>query len=90
MITENIYISTFNIHENGMIDVKKTTDIVKDEIVIATSYQSFKLVVNDPSADEVLGVDTYYRQLAQKAWDTAPVQEEVIEESAVEEPNGES
>ena len=89
MITENIYISYFNIYENGTINVKKTTEIVKDKVVIASSVESFLLEKNDERADEILGVDTKYRQLAQKAWDTAPVEEEVVEEPAVEEPNGE-
>lgn len=89
MITENIYISYFNIHENGTINVKQTTEIVKDEVVIASSIQSFLLEKNDERADEILGVGTKYRQLAQKAWDTAPVEEEVVEEPAVVEPNGE-
>ena len=88
MITENIYISYFNIYENGTINVKKTTEIVKDKVVIASSVESFLLEKNDERADEILGVDTKYRQLAQKAWDTAPVEEEVVEEPAVEEPNG--
>ena len=72
MIEENIYVSAFNIKPDGTIEVRKTTDGVKDGAVIASSYWRTVLQVNDPSADEVLGVGTYYRNLAQDAWDTAP------------------
>lgn len=82
MITENIYISTFNIHENGTIDVKKTTDIVKDEVVIATSYQRFTLEVNDERASDIL--DAYYLALAEKVWATCPPPEEIVEDEVIE------
>jgi len=72
MITENIYISAFNVLENGTIEIRKTTDVIKDEEVIATSYWRTLLQVNDPTADEVLGTGTYYRNLAQYAWDSLP------------------
>lgn len=70
MIEEIIYISGFNVNANGTIEVRKTTDVAKDGVVVASSYWRCVLQVNDPSADEVLGVDTYYRNLAQDAWDT--------------------
>ena len=72
MIEENIYVSAFNVKPNGTIEVRKTTDIVKEGTVIASSNWRCVLQVNDPSADEVLGTGTYYRQLAQGAWDNAP------------------
>jgi hypothetical protein len=37
MIEEITYISEFNVNENGTIAIRKTTDIVKDEVVIASS-----------------------------------------------------
>ena len=70
MIEEITYISEFNVNKNGTIGVRKTTDIVKDEVVIASSYWRCVLSVNDATADEVLGVDTYFRNLAQFAWDS--------------------
>lgn len=79
MIEENIYISAFNIKPDGTIEVRKTTDVVKDGSVIASSYWRTVLQVNDPSADEVLGVGTYYRNLAQDAWDSAPAPAPVVE-----------
>jgi hypothetical protein len=88
MIEEVIYISDFNVKLDGTIAVRKTTDVTKDGAVIASSYWRVVLQVNDPSADEVLGVDGYYRTLASDAWAMvpAPVVEEVVaEEPAAEE-----
>ena len=73
MIEEIIYVSAFNVNANGTIEVRKTTDVVKDGVVIASSFWRGVLSVNDTTADEILGVDTYYRNLAQYAWDTLPV-----------------
>ena len=68
MIEEVIYISEFNVSLDGTIAVRKTTDVTKDGAVIASSYWRTVLAVNDPAADEVLGVDGYYRTLASDAW----------------------
>jgi hypothetical protein len=73
MIEEIIYISGFNVNANGSIEVRKTTDVVKDGVVIASSFWRGVLAVNDPSADEVLGVDTYYANIATYTWGIAPV-----------------
>jgi hypothetical protein len=72
MIEEVIYISAFNVKLDGTIAVRKTTDVVKDGAVIASSYWRTVLQVNDPAADEVLGVDGYYRTLASDAWAMVP------------------
>ena len=72
MIEEVIYISAFNVKLDGTIEVRKTTDVTKDGAVIASSYWRTVLQVNDPAADEVLGVDGYYRQLASDAWSMIP------------------
>ena len=72
MIEEVIYISEFNVSLDGTIAVRKTTDVTKDGAVIASSYWRTVLQVNDPSADEVLGVDGYYRTLANDAWAMVP------------------
>ena len=78
MIEEIIYISGFNVNANGSIEVRKTTDVVKDGVVIASSFWRGVLAVNDPSADEVLGVDTYYANIASYTWTICPVP--VVEE----------
>jgi hypothetical protein len=72
MIEEVIYISDFNVKLDGTIAVRKTTDVTKDGAVIASSYWRTVLAVNDPAADEVLGVDGYYRTLANDAWAMVP------------------
>ena len=86
MIEEVIYISDFNVSLDGTIAVRKTTDVTKDGAVIASSYWRTVLAVNDPSSDEVLGVDGYYRTLANDAWAMIPaplvVEEPVAEEGA--------
>ena len=72
MIEEVIYISDFNVKLDGTIAVRKTTDVTKDGAVIASSYWRTVLAVNDPAADEVLGVAGYYRTLANDAWALIP------------------
>jgi hypothetical protein len=101
MIEEITYISGFNVKIDGTIEVRKTTDVTKDGAVIASSYWRTVLAVNDPSADEVLGVDGYYRTLANDAWAMVPaplvaeevvvepVAEEVVTEEPTEEPTSE-
>ena len=89
MIEEVIYISDFNVKLDGTIGVRKTTDLVKDGAVIASSYWRTVLQVNDPAADEVLGVDGYYRQLASDAWAMVPapdVAEVAADEQAADAP----
>ena len=83
MIEELIYISDFNVKLDGTIEVRQTTDVTKDGAVIASSYWRTVLQVNDPAADEVLGVGTFYRNLAQDAWDAAPAPV-VVDEPAAE------
>jgi hypothetical protein len=85
MIEEVIYISAFNVKVDGTIEVRKTTDVTKDGAVIASSYWRTVLQVNDPAADEVLGVDGYYRTLASDAWSMIPTPV-VVEDPAAEAP----
>ena len=82
MIEEITYISAFNVNADGTIEVRKTTDVVKDGVVIASSYWRGVLAVNDPSSDEVLGVDTYYANIASYTWTICPVP--VVEEATEE------
>ena len=70
-ITEEIYISQFNVERNGSIGVRKTTDVVKDGEVIATSYWRTVLVPNDPEAATVLN-EQYYLDIATYAWTQTP------------------
>jgi hypothetical protein len=67
MITEQTKISHFNIRPDGQIEVRKTTEIIKDEAVIASSHWRTVLEPNDIRVDEVLD-EEYYRDLATLAW----------------------
>jgi hypothetical protein len=67
MITEQTHISAFNVKSDGKIEVRKTTDIIKGESVIASSHWRTVLEPNDPRADEVLD-EPYYHDLATSAW----------------------
>lgn len=65
--TEVTYVSQFDIRPNGCINVRKTTDVLKDGAVISSTYWRCVLVPNDPQASTVLD-EAYYLNLAQAAW----------------------
>ncbi len=65
--TEVTYISQFDIMPTGQIGVRKSTDVLKDGVVISTTYWRCVLVPNDPQAATVLN-EPYYTTLAQTAW----------------------
>jgi hypothetical protein len=65
--TEITYISEFNIQPNGCIAVRKTTDVLKDGVVISSTYWRIVLVPNDPQAATVLN-EQYYANIATYAW----------------------
>ena len=64
---ETTYISQFNIQPNGCIGVQKTTDVLKDDVVISSTYWRTTLVPNDPTASTVLD-EAYYAGIATYAW----------------------
>ena len=65
--TEVVYISQFDIQPNGCIGVRKTTDVLKDDVVISSTYWRCVLVPNDPQASTVLD-EAYYANIATYAW----------------------
>ena len=65
--TETTYISQFNITPNGVIEVRKTTDVLKDGVVISSTYWRCVLAPNDPQASTVLD-EAYYLNIATYAW----------------------
>jgi regulator of protease activity HflC (stomatin/prohibitin superfamily) len=65
--TEKTSISEFNIQSNGCISVRKTTEVLKDGIVISSTYWRCVLVPNDTQASTVLD-EAYYLSIAQVAW----------------------
>jgi hypothetical protein len=65
--TEVVYISEFNIFPTGQIGVRKTTDVLKDGVVISSTYWRTVLAPNDPTASTVLD-EAYYANIATYAW----------------------
>ena len=65
--TEVTYISEFNIMPTGQIGVRKTTDVLKDGVVISSTYWRCVLAPNDPQASTVLD-EAYYLNIANYAW----------------------
>jgi len=65
--SEVVYISQFDIQSNGCIGVRKTTDVLKDGIVISSTYWRTILIPNDPQASTVLD-EVYYFNIATYAW----------------------
>jgi hypothetical protein len=64
---EKIYISQFNIHPNGCISIRKTTDILKDDVMISSTYWRTMLSPSATIDTEVLD-EPYYANLASVAW----------------------
>lgn len=64
---ERIFISQFDIQPNGVINVRKTTEVLKDGVVISQSYWRCILNPNDPQASTVLD-EAYYLNIANYAW----------------------
>ena len=65
--TEVTYISEYNIQPNGCIRVRKTTDVLKDGVVISSTYWRCVLIPNDPTAATVLD-EAYFLNIATYAW----------------------
>jgi hypothetical protein len=66
-LSEVTYISQFDIQPNGTICVRKSTDILRDDVVISSTYWRCVLAPNDPQAESVLN-EPYYLNLAHVAW----------------------
>lgn len=69
---EKTFISAFDINAEGHIHVEKKTQIVKDNVVIATNNWRCVLGAHDPQAESVLGSEPYFYNLALKAWEGMP------------------
>ena len=67
VFTEVVYISEFNIQPNGCIGVRKTTDVLKDGVVISSTFWRCVLTPSATLDTEVLN-EPYYANLAQTAW----------------------
>ena len=69
---EKTYISQFDIQPDGSIGVRKTTEVLKDGVVISSTYWRCVLSVNDPQTQDVLGAEPWYLGIANNAWSTMP------------------
>ena len=67
-LIEQKRISQFDVRENGQIQVRETTDVLRDDVVIASTHWRCVLEPNDPRAEEVLGAGSFFLNLAQQAW----------------------
>ncbi len=71
-LTERIIVSEFNVRQDNSINIRKSTQILKDSVVISETYWRTVLMPNDPKLFEVLkGYDDYIN-LAIEAWKDIP------------------
>jgi len=70
--SEKIIVSEFNIRENNSIQIRKTTQVLKDTNVISETYWRCVLKPNDPNAFKVLGDYEEYLNLAIETWKDIP------------------
>ena len=68
MITEKSQIFQFNVASNGVINVLKTTFILKDGETIGSNVRNYSLQINDPNANDVLGEEPFYLNIANYVW----------------------
>jgi hypothetical protein len=68
MLSERSFVSQFDVRDDGMIHVRKTTEVLRDDVVIASSYWRCVLTPNDQRSEEVLGEGSFYLNQAQHAW----------------------
>jgi hypothetical protein len=61
-------ISQFDIRDDGVIHVRKTTTVTLNGVVIGSQHWRTVLQPNGPSATDVLGDEPFYLNLAQQAW----------------------
>lgn len=69
---EKIIISEFNIKENNSIQIRKTTQILKDTNIVSETYWRTVLMPNDIKLYEVLNGYDDYINLAIEAWKAIP------------------
>jgi len=65
---EKVYVSEFNVQATGCIDIRKTTEVLKDGQVVSSTYWRCVLAPNDPKAQAVLGDEPYYLDIANYVW----------------------
>jgi len=68
MITEKSQIVQFNIQPTGVINVLKTTFIIKDIETIGSNVRNYTLQVGDQNAQEILNDEPFYLNIANYVW----------------------
>jgi hypothetical protein len=66
-LEEKTYISQFSIQPDGCINVRKTTDVLRDGVVIAQNHWRCVLTPSE-TVDTLVLNEPYYATLAQQAW----------------------
>lgn len=66
-LEEKTYISQFSVQPDGCINVRKTTDVLRDGAVVAQSHWRCVLAPSETVNTQVLN-EPYYATLAQQAW----------------------
>jgi hypothetical protein len=64
---ERTFISQFDIQPNGCINIRKTTEVLKDGSSISQTYWRCVLTPSEIIDTEILN-EPYYANLAQQAW----------------------
>lgn len=85
--TEVTHISQFDIQPNGSIGVRKTTDVLKDDVVISSTYWRCILSPSATVDTEVLN-EPYYANLAQTAWTAEVIADYEAAQAAARETKG--
>ena len=73
MFEERVFISEFNVLPNKSINIRKTTEILKNNVSISQTYWRCVLSPNDPQAAVVLADEPFYLNLATEAWKDVPL-----------------
>ena len=70
--SEKQIISEFNVRPDNSINIRKSTQVFKDSVMISETYWRCVLKPNDPNAFKVLGDYDDYFNLAIEAWKDIP------------------
>ena len=70
--SEKIIISEFNVRNDNSINIRKSTQVFKDSVMISETYWRTVLMPNDPNTFKVLGDYEDYFNLAIEAWKDIP------------------
>ena len=81
--SEKIIISEFNVRTDNSINIRKSTQVFKDSVMISETYWRTVLMPNDPNTFKVLGDYDGYFNLAIEAWKDIPDSTEIYNTNEV-------